>query len=151
MRKEEFTFSKRNSLSLAEQRVAMLKLYPEFNCTWDRNHILWIGEIRPTPISNLYTISISYSLEVPPIVEVINPKLKSYNNEPIPHMYKQKELCLYYPKKREWTKQDYIGETIIPWTSEWLYFYEVWQVTGEWKGEGIHPEKGARNILVEDR
>ena len=33
-----------------------------------------------------------------------------------------------------------IADTIIPWTSEWLFFYELWLATGgEWLGEGEHP------------
>jgi hypothetical protein len=32
-----------------------------------------------------------------------------------------------------------IAETIIPWTSEWLYFYELWVFTGEWHGGGHAP------------
>lgn len=34
-------------------------------------------------------------------------------------------------------------ETIVPWTSEWLYFYEIWLVTGEWYAGVIYPGKGA--------
>ena len=33
-----------------------------------------------------------------------------------------------------------IANTIIPWTVEWLYYYELWQATGEWLGGGEHPE-----------
>jgi hypothetical protein len=30
-----------------------------------------------------------------------------------------------------------LSETIIPWLSLWLTFYEMWRVTGEWDGGGI--------------
>ena len=30
-------------------------------------------------------------------------------------------------------------ETIVPWASLWLYYYEVWHATGEWLGGGEHP------------
>lgn len=33
----------------------------------------------------------------------------------------------------------YLNATIIPWTSEWLFNYEVWLATGEWRGGGMHP------------
>ncbi|NLI92701.1 MAG: hypothetical protein GX434_10990 [Peptococcaceae bacterium] len=151
MKKKEFPNYKKKVVTIAGQREAMLNAYPEFKCTWDKNNISWIGEIRPTPISDSYKICIFYSLEIPPKVKVLSPSLKTFNNQPIPHMYHQKELCLFYPPKKEWTRQDLIAETIIPWTSEWLYFYEVWQVTGEWNGEGIHLVKGTRNILVEEQ
>ena len=32
-----------------------------------------------------------------------------------------------------------IIDTIIPWTQEWLYFYEIWLLTGEWRGGGHTP------------
>ncbi len=32
-----------------------------------------------------------------------------------------------------------ISRTIIPWAIEWLYYYEIWCVTGEWQGGGAHP------------
>lgn len=30
--------------------------------------------------------------------------------------------------------------TIVSWTYLWLYFYEEWLYSNEWKGGGIHPE-----------
>jgi len=33
-------------------------------------------------------------------------------------------------------------ETIVPRTSLWLFYYEVWFLAGEWYGGGKHPEKG---------
>ncbi|MGH8092034.1 MAG: hypothetical protein ACREIF_00990 [Chthoniobacterales bacterium] len=30
-----------------------------------------------------------------------------------------------------------LADTIVPWTSRWLYFYEIWLATGEWMGGGI--------------
>jgi hypothetical protein len=27
-----------------------------------------------------------------------------------------------------------IHETIIPWTAEWLVFYELWKISGKWMG-----------------
>ena len=29
-----------------------------------------------------------------------------------------------------------ISSTIIPWTSEWLYYYEIWLINGDWLGGG---------------
>jgi hypothetical protein len=56
-------------------------------------------------------------------------------------MYDQERLCLYRPHRREWTPAMMIANTIIPWISEWLYFYELWLVTGEWLGGGEHPSR----------
>jgi hypothetical protein len=61
--------------------------------------------------------------------------------EQIPHLYPGEYLCLYRPKYLEWTSQDYIAETIIPWASLWLYYFEIWHAIGEWLGGGEHPQE----------
>jgi len=38
-----------------------------------------------------------------------------------------------------------MGRTILPWTSLWLHFYEIWLVTGVWHGGGEHSDDGARD------
>jgi len=40
-------------------------------------------------------------------------------------------------KKREWHAGMLFVQTIIPWMSEWLYFYEIWLCCGKWLGGGI--------------
>ena len=32
-----------------------------------------------------------------------------------------------------------LATTIVPWCSEWLFYYELWLATGEWLGGGVHP------------
>jgi hypothetical protein len=45
----------------------------------------------------------------------------------------------------------FIDKTIVPWCYLWLFYFEDWLATGEWKGGGIHPEtpdgKDAKNPL----
>jgi hypothetical protein len=33
-----------------------------------------------------------------------------------------------------------LNETYLPWTSEWLDYFEEWLVTDVWAGGGAHPE-----------
>lgn len=54
---------------------------------------------------------------------------------------RNENLCLYHPKYREFNGTDFLCDTIIPWTSLWLYYYEVWHLTDEWLGGGEHPVK----------
>jgi hypothetical protein len=35
----------------------------------------------------------------------------------------------------------FLADTVVPWTSEWLFFYEVWHATGLWLGGGTHPNR----------
>src|ERR1019366_2576583 len=48
-------------------------------------------------------------------------------------------LCLYDPRENQWSPEDFIADTILPWTSEWLYFFEGWMLTDRWEGGGNHP------------
>ena len=74
---------------------------------------------------------------------MVEPALSSpWPGKPLPHMYDQKTLCLYYPAAREWRPDQLIATTIVPWTTTWLFFYEVWCMTGEWRGGGIDHEVG---------
>lgn len=63
----------------------------------------------------------------------------------IPHTYtysgKGTRLCLWWPNDRDWVPQMSLAETYIPWTAEWLYYFELWCKTGEWAGGGEHPVK----------
>ena len=45
------------------------------------------------------------------------------------------ELCLYYGN--QWDPGELIATTIVPWTSEWLEYYELWHATGLWLGGGV--------------
>lgn len=62
----------------------------------------------------------------------------------IPHTYAYKgkgtRLCLWWPNDRDWVPQMKFAETYIPWTAEWLYYFEIWRKAGEWAGGGAHPD-----------
>ncbi len=32
-----------------------------------------------------------------------------------------------------------ISETIVPWVNLWLFFFEEWLISNDWKGGGVHP------------
>jgi hypothetical protein len=37
-----------------------------------------------------------------------------------------------------------LADTILPWTSHWLFYYELWLITRHWMGTGHdHPAAGA--------
>lgn len=135
----KFLFIK-SEITLAEQIIYMKKQFPNFTYKWKRNIITWIGNLKPTHISTNYKIKIQYSNNGSPKIWITDPKLKARENDgKIPHIYSDNCLCLYLPGVWEWTRGMFIAETIIPWTSLWLYYYEIWLVTGEWFGGGIHP------------
>ena len=59
----------------------------------------------------------------------------------LPHVYQQNPplLCVYRPTKGEWTSRMRLDQTIVPWTSLWLFYFEEWLASNEWKGGGEHP------------
>ncbi len=90
------------------------------------------GSFKPTDFSPTYQYQIKYFYSIPPVVHVISPLIEF--NEEI-HMYKDGSLCLYYPKDMSWNSRSLIYETIVPWTHEWIVFYELYKITGRW----LHP------------
>jgi hypothetical protein len=128
-------------ICLWEQIVMMRRDFPNFRERWHKNRVTWVGHLQPSSLSRLYRIKMIYSLESPPKVRVLVPSLtdEADREEAIPHLYESGDLCLYHPKKHEWNRQMYLSKTIIPWTSLWLFYYEIWSITGEWLGGGEHP------------
>lgn len=78
-------------------------------------------------------------------------KMPENGLEGVPHIYKEESdlvsgtisLCLFRnkPNRCEFTFGDDPQETIIPWTREWIYFYELYLMTGKWYGNGEHPQE----------
>ena len=40
----------------------------------------------------------------------------------------------------DWDNSKYDSD-LIPWISEWLFYFEMWLITGEWYGGGHGNEK----------
>jgi hypothetical protein len=127
------------ALSIPAQIGEMRRRYPQFTSSWHRGHITWTGTITPATGCDFYLLRIGYRLGEHPHVFVAKPELMTRNGERVPHRYADGSLCLYRPKYREWTSADAIATTILPWSSLWLYDYEVWLATGAWVGGGEHP------------
>ena len=137
--------TKAHSLSMALQAGKIKSLFPGSVISNDPNKIIWKYSITPSPLSCTYEIKLIYIKGEQPNIFVLNPKLSLHPNEKkLPHVYDNEKqwLCLYYRKAREWNSSMLLTETVIPWTSEWLYHYEIWLATGEWHGGGIHHEMG---------
>lgn len=102
--------------------------------------------LQPTEESKCYKVLLEYkNLQRKPQLYLDISDLKIKNKADIPHKYGINEvngkeyvnMCLYYGK--EWSYTMKISETIIPWAAEWIYFFEIWLITGKWCGGGKHP------------
>lgn len=132
-------------VSISSQLKVLDKYYPDGQIASHTHTTLsWIMDIVPTPNSASYRIKVDYAIGGSPKVYVISPKVlaKAEGKTSLPHVYSQSEqqLCLFMPGFGEWEPYKFIAKTIIPWTAEWLAFYEIWLFTGVWEGEGLHPQ-----------
>lgn len=141
--------AKRNRLSIAVQAYHLKRTYPNGRATIQQNHtLIWIYETRPTPISRCYTLRIVYRLNFYPEIYVVWPSLRTLaGDRVIPHLYSQskEQICLYRPGKGEWTSSLLIVDTIAPWVDLWLFYFEEWLLSNEWKGGGEHPPVRSSN------
>ncbi|GGB64329.1 hypothetical protein GCM10007424_00250 [Flavobacterium suaedae] len=129
--------------NLNDQAASVMVKFKEWKVSFGGYYIKAVGEIKPTPRSETYTVEVKFFTDEKkqPLIRVLSPKLvRNHKNEAIPHMYGQKYLCLFMPAFREFKSTDLITDTIIPWTSLWLYYYEIWHITDRWEGGGIHIE-----------
>lgn len=107
--------------------------------------LLWEFPIQPTAVSRLYTARLEYRETKAPRVLILSPDLTALAGErahKIPHVYSHTHpvrLCLYDPSKWPWTPHMAFATTIVPWTYLWLYYFEEWLFSNEWKGGGEHP------------
>lgn len=131
--------TKNKPMSLREQENWIRHSFPGFKVGVKNNLLVAEGDLQPSAITENYRVEVRYRLGDPPGVSVLSPELKNRpDGESPPHMYVGDKLCLYLPSANEWTPQKALAATIIPWASEWLLNYELWLVTGEWLGGGVH-------------
>ena len=87
-----------------------------------------------------YSYKVVYDGCSPPKVWILSPNLVSNP----PHVYKDNSLCLYYPTEQPWKYgRSSLYSHIIPWTHEWILYYEIWKITGVWE----HPEINHGSLL----
>lgn len=110
-------------------------------------------KLRPDVFSKEYHVKIIYEIGKVVSVFIINEELKiAKNRTKLPHVWdndKQK-ICLYSSDGGKWNSGNSIVSTIIPWASEWLYYYEMWLIDGIWHGGG-HNEYSNENEIKNEQ
>ena len=134
------------------QREAMALRFPGLTMTVELPWIsVWEGELRPLSQSHRVRITDHRGSDDGrivfvgrwPSVRVLTPvALRAETpGEPVPHIYgrhddpRGTDLCLFHPASRDWTDDMLLADSIVPWAAEWLFYYEMWHVTGMWGGE----------------
>jgi hypothetical protein len=127
-------------LTVAQQANLIRQAVPGARNRFDRGRLICTAALQPTEQSCTYIVEVSYKPGTRPAVRVRDPALELWpGTGALPHVYPGDELCLNYPG--EWDSSMSVGHTILPWASEWLLHYEIWLVTGEWTGGGVHQDK----------
>jgi hypothetical protein len=104
----------------------------------------WRYSATPSPLSRDYDIRIEFNQGGRPQIFVDAPDLQMLaEGRHIPHLYQQKppRLCLYLPKTYEWQSWMRLDQTVVPWSTLWLFYFEEWLASDDWKGGGMHPEE----------
>lgn len=98
------------------------------------------GWMTPHAICDRYLVEIRYLYGRFPQIRVLDPVLTCRpDRKVIPHMWDQTHLCLHNPQRRSLNLSIGFDRTIVPWIALWLYYYEDWFASGEWRGGGGHP------------
>ena len=106
----------------------------------------WQFHATPTALSRRYTMDLSYRQGCRPRLVVVDPDLVELaGGRRIPHVYDEEpravDLCVYLPRTREWDPSMRLDQTIIPWGIVWLFYFEEWLASDDWKGGGEHPRR----------
>lgn len=137
------------SLPVACQALALCSRYPDAQRPAVRaGRLRWTVRLQPSPLSVVYTVKVAYVVGIRPRVVILDPPLTVPEGRTLPHVFPGDELCLYYDEFNG--DVDLLADTIVPWISEWLFFYETWLTTDEWHGGGIHPDVSAGTELGAD-
>lgn len=107
--------------------------------TGTRHELVWRGSLKPTEYSATYEVVISHNLHERPLVYVARPHLRLVPGMRLPHVFRLNLLCLH-TLSRSVIASRQIADTLVPWSAEWLFFYEIWLASGgTWFGGGEHP------------
>jgi len=143
-------FNQEKALPLGAQLAALQKYCDTVSVLARGRCVLkWRGRVSPASYCEIYTIDLEYRTDTPlkprPRVTLVQPLLQLRDGTGCPHRHGPQEPCLYYHHANEWHTRMLLAHTIVPWTSRWLYFYEIWLATGEWMGGGIYVPCAAKS------
>lgn len=137
-------FDRPPTLTAAKQYFHLRRMGPDGGEGQLRaGRLTWRIRIRPTPLSRVYLVRIDYQAGNTPRVFVEEPDIVALaDGRRLPHVYGEDpvRLCLYLPGAFEWAGWMRIDTTIIPWAALWLFYFEEWLLSDEWKGGGQHPD-----------
>lgn len=142
-------------MAMAGQIEAMAEDWPQFKAQTNVDgSVSWAGNLEAE--HQTFVVEIRYAPGMDfPYVRVVRPRLverPDFKDGPLPHVYwrgGKPILCLFDPMQKEWNGSMAISRSTVPWTIDWLYFYELWSLTGKWLGGGRHPGEPVPQIKIQ--
>lgn len=123
----------RTKNTFAISRYQKYQIENKFNflsCRIENGVLIAKGKLQPE-LCNEYEFQIKFRNDFAPQVFILSPEIEA---KPEIHMYDNGSLCLFYPKEQPWKNSNLIAEYIIPWIVEWIYYYEIYLLSGKWEG-----------------
>lgn len=118
----------------ALQAFALRQVMPDARVRIRNGVLTWIGKVQPGPECSTYELQIVHRPRRLPTARVLSAALKPNDDGLLPHVYDDGALCLH--DEEEWRSNMLLARTILPWASEWLFYYELWLASGTWYGDG---------------
>ncbi len=113
------------------ENLVIRERFPFLHTRMTGTRLVCRGRIQPTDASPVYRIEVVYEPWSAPDVRILEPEIKP---EAKLHFYRSGTLCLYDWREQPWQRRWRLADTVIPWTAEWLVFYEMYLLTGVWGG-----------------
>jgi hypothetical protein len=139
---ERFMKPKSNKFPKAHrQKYIIERQFPFLKCHITNKKLICKGTISHEGIDE-YKIRIEYREGCYPQVFIESPHIEPSSHI---HMYSNGSLCLFYHEDLKWNDYMSVAEYFIPWTVEWIYYYEIYKITGKWEHEEspVHQEDRA--------
>ena len=117
---------------LTLQRHLLEQHFPLFRTGIINNVLIATGWLRPTDCRDQYKVKIEYKAGKEPKSTVLSPIITPSAKI---HMYSDHSLCLSYRPDMRWTNRTPVYQYTVPWISEWIVYYEIYQMNGGfWEG-----------------
>lgn len=125
-------------LTVWHQVYYMESDFHQLKATVHGGHVTWRGPVKHCVGGVQYEVLIDFQWPRQLKAWVARPALVTRPGDQIPHRYSDNSLCLHLVN--EWNAGKIISRTIVPWIAHWLFHYEIWLITGDWYGGGVHPK-----------
>jgi len=104
--------------------------------------LTWEYRARPTMLSREYLVRLTLERGGSPRAFILEPNIELLaGDRRLPHVYRDPlRLCLHLPKAQEWVGSMRLDQSFVPWVATWLFYFEEWLVSDDWKGGGEHPD-----------